>query len=477
VFGRALDRFGRPVGGAIVIAASPANMSGEGRANGGALYQGRTDAAGQYRIERMAPGGYFLVLTRGDEALNPVSFLGTLNFDLVTVPPGERVEYDILDSSSGATRVFGRVLDAGRPVNRGAITALSFEAESVLGLDLKITQIGADGSFEFAGLAPGEYQFNIDAQGRRGVRVRAEIPDAPDFQLDLRFPEGSIEGRVVDASDGAPLAGVRVTARRVQEQEASGWLGQLVAQESTLARETTAEDGTFRFARLDAGVFQLSVAPRREGERRYGAAAPFRVELGSDQKVREVEIALPPAVELAGRVLAPDGAPVRDAQVIATRSDAPGVAPERATSDAEGAYRFETLAEGKYDISASADGFADTSASAVQVSAQRSEPLELTLRAGVSVSVRVTSAGRPVTGATGRLAPLEGGATPTGADVGRTLSNLFAGKGVSDTSGVLELGVHAPGQYRLEVQRGLDKVVETVTIEATDKQELRVRLK
>lgn len=477
VFGRALDRFGRPVAGAIVIAASPANMSGEGRANGGALYQGRTDAAGQYRIERMAPGGYFLVLTRGDEALNPVSFLGTLNFDLVTVPPGERVEYDILDSSSGATRVFGRVLDAGRPVNRGAITALSFEAESVLGLDLKITQIGADGSFEFAGLAPGEYQFNIDAQGRRGVRVRAEIPDAPDFQLDLRFPEGSIEGRVVDASDGAPLAGVRVTARRVQEQEASGWLGQLVAQESTLARETTAEDGTFRFSRLDAGTFQLSVAPRREGERRYGAAAPFSVELGGDQKVREVEIALPPAVELAGRVIAPDGSPVRDAQVIASRVDAPGVAPERATSDAEGAYRFDTLAEGKYDISASADGFADTLAPAVEVSGQRAEPLELKLRAGVSVSVRVTSAGRPVTGATGRLAPLEGGATPTGADVGRTLSNLFAGKGVSDTSGVLELGVHAPGQYRLEVQRGLDKVVETVTIEALDKQELRVRLK
>jgi hypothetical protein len=64
-----------------------------------------------------------------------------------------------------------------------------------------------------------------------------------------------------------------------------------------------------------------------------------------------------------------------------------------------------------------------------------------------------------------------------GADVGRALTNLFAGKGVSNSAGILDLGVHAPGEYRLEVQRGLERVAESVKIEATDKVELRVRLK
>lgn len=483
VFGRALDRFGRPVPGAIVIAASPANMAGEGRANGGALYQGRTDAEGRYRIDRMAGGGYFLLLTRGDEALNPTSFLGTLNFDLVTVPADERVEYDILDTSSGATRVFGVVLDGGQPVSRGAITALSFESESMLGLDLKIAQIGTDGTYEFTGLAPGEYQFNIDGQGRRGgVRVSAEIPDAPEFRLELRYPEGGIEGRVVDARDGTPISGARVTARRVQTQDSGGWLGKLVAQESGVSRETSGDDGAFKFTRLDAGAFQITVAPPRgDGDgndaRRYAAAAPVTVQVRADQLERGLELRLPPALELFGRVLDEAGAAVRDAQLIATRVDLEGAAPERASSGEDGAYRFDALAEGKYDISASADGFADTLAREVPVSAEKSAPVDLIVRKGVEVSVKVTSAGRPVSGATGRLVPLERGAGVAGADVGRAITNLFAGKGVSNSAGVLALGVHAPGDYKLEVQRGLERVEETVKIESTDKLELRVRLK
>lgn len=480
VFGRALDRFGRPVAGAIVIAASPANLSGEGRANGGALYQGRTDGEGRYSIERMAPGGYFLVLTRGDEALNPISFLGTLNFDLVTVPPDERVEYDIFDSSSGATRVFGRVLDGAAPVKRGAITALSFESEGLLGLDLKIAPIGENGEFEFLGLAPGEYQFNIDAQGRRGVRVSAAIPDAPEHRLDLKLPEGGIEGRVVDAADGAPIAGARITARRVQTQDSGGWLGRLVAQESGQSRETSREDGSFSFTRLDAGSFQLSVTPPRgepvEGARRYGPSAPLVVEVRADEVERGLELKLPAALALFGRVLDEGGAPVSGAQLIATRAQSQGVAGERASSNRDGEYRFEALSEGEYELSASADGFADALASKVVVSSVQSAPFDLTLVKGVEVVVRVTRAGRPVAGATGRLAPLEREGALAGADVGRAISNLFAGKGVSDSAGMLELGMLAPGEYRLEVQRGLERYEERVTLAPAERVELRARL-
>lgn len=481
VFGRALDRFDRPVAGAIVIAASPANFAGEGRSNGGALYQGRTDAAGEYRIERMAAGGYFLLLTRGDEALNPMSFLGTLNFDLVTVPGDEMVEYDIRDTSSGATRVYGRVLDGDKPVSRGAITAMSFESESMLGIDLKIAQIGADGAYEFAGLPPGEVRFNIDASDRRGTQVTAQIPDAPEHRLDLRLPEGAIEGRIVDSLAGTPISGARVTARRTQAEEASGWLGSMVARESGMQRASSDDDGVFRVTRLDAGVYQLTVTPpRREegaGGPRYASSQPLEIELRADEVRGGVEIALAPAVELAGRVLDESGAPVDDARLIATRTDVEGAPPESTSSDKDGSYRFSSLAAGRYEISASAEGYADTLLVDVEVSAARATPFDITVARGVDVTVKVTSAGRPVTGATGRLVRIERGAGLAGADFGRTLTNLFAGKGVSDSSGVLELGVHAPGEYRLEVQRGLERVEERVQIDATDKIELRVRLK
>ena len=72
--------------GAIVLALSPANLAGQGNSTGGGLYQGNTDAQGKYSIEHVSAGSYFVLLTRGDGALNPMSFLGTLNFDLVTVP-------------------------------------------------------------------------------------------------------------------------------------------------------------------------------------------------------------------------------------------------------------------------------------------------------------------------------------------------------------------------------------------------------
>ncbi len=480
VFGRALDRFGRPVTGAIVIAASPANMSGEGRANGGALYQGRTDGEGRYSIDRMAAGGYFLVLTRGDEALNLISFLGTLNFDLITVPPDERVEYDIFDSSSGATRVIGRVLDGSTPVNRGAITALSFESEGLLGLDLKIAPIGEAGEFEFLGLAPGDYQFNIDAQGRRGVRVNATIPDAPEYRLDLKLPEGGIEGRVVDAGDGAPVPGARITARRVQAQDSGGWLGRLVAQESGLARETSRADGSFSFTRLDGGSYQLAVAPPRadpaEGARRYGPSTPLVIELSADEVTRDVELKLPAALALFGRVLDVRGAPVAGAQLIATLEQTQGVAGERASSSREGEYRFEALSAGEYELSVSADGFADARVSKVRVSSAQTTPFDVTMAKGVEVVVRVTRAGRPVAGATGRLSPLEREGALAGADVGRAISNLFAGKGVSDSEGRLELGMLAPGEYRLEVQRGLERYEELVKLADVERVELRARL-
>jgi protocatechuate 3,4-dioxygenase beta subunit len=481
LFGKTLDRFGRPVGGAIVLAVSPANFGGEGRANGGGIYQSRTDAEGRYEISRMVGGGYFVVLTRGDEALNPMSFLGTLNFDMVTVPEDERVEYDILDTSSGATRVYGQVLDGGQPVGRGNVTAMSFESESVLGVDLKIAQIKELGRYEFAGLAPGEYHFNIDApgDGRPAVRVAADIPDVPEFQLDLRYPEGAIEGRVVSGADRVPVANAEIVARLADPVESSGWLGQMIAREAGDRRVRTDDKGEFRIPGLPEGQYALNARPPRDdASRTLAASAMHEVELRENETLRGLEIELPAAVELVGRTVDGSGAPVKGAIVLAQLSEATNAVPERATSGAEGEFRFVSVAAGTYVITANADGFADASVKDVRVDAARSEPLEIVLQAGIAVHIKVVGAtGQPVSGATGRLVPKGRAAAVTGNDVGRAIGGLFAGKGVSDSKGELDLGTFGAGEYTLYVQRGTLRVEEPLALSGPGPVEARVRLR
>ena len=110
VYGKVVDRHSRPIPGAIVAAVSPSNLGGRNQeSTRGGFFEGRANAEGEYRIEHVDAGVYFLVMARGDEALTPTSLLGSLNFDMLTVPEGEEVEYDIVDVSSGGTRVFGRV--------------------------------------------------------------------------------------------------------------------------------------------------------------------------------------------------------------------------------------------------------------------------------------------------------------------------------------------------------------------------------
>ena len=482
VFGVARDRFARPVGGAIVLALSPANLSGEGSSNGGGIYQSRTDASGNYRITRMVGGSYFLLLTRGDEALNPMSFLGTLNFDMVTVPDDQLVEYDIVDSSSGATRVYGAVLDDGRPVGRGNITAISFESEGMLGVDLKIAQIQSEGRYEFAGLAPGEYQFNIDSpgDGRPPVRVVAEIPDTPEHRLDLRFPLGAVEGRVVGGSSRTPLAGVEVSLRLAERAASSGWLGRALAQEAGVRRERTNEDGEFRVGSLGPGRYLLAVrapAPRDDGPR-YAAVTTFEVEVDEDRTRSDVEIVLPEAVELAGRAVDGAGNPVVGAQVFARLAGVEGGVPERASSGDDGSFRFTAIAAGKYDLSATADGFADLERKDVEAAPSGGKPLELVFEPGIEVRVKVLGAnGQPASGATGRLVPKGRAAVVDERDVGRAFNNIFSGKGVSDAKGLLGLGTFGAGEYVLEVQRGTERASEDVTLSGKGPVDLRVRLR
>jgi protocatechuate 3,4-dioxygenase beta subunit len=489
VYGRARDRFDRPVGGSIVVAMS----SGDGRGGGGpasGMHQGSTNERGEYRIEHMAPGSYFLVLTRGDDALVPTSFFNTLNFDMVTVPAEEMVEFDILDSSVGACRVYGSVTAAGTPVRSGQIVALGFGSDSMLGVDVRMASVRSDGTYEFAGLAPGEYQFDMndlrDAGGERvnGIRLTIDVPDLAEYRLDLAVPEGEIAGRVVDAVSGAPIAGARVMLDYLDREEPQGVFARMIGGEGRQMTSRTDEEGRFSYQHLQGGGYEIGVRPPSSGESGgWAPGEPLLVQLREGGREDGVVLRLRPELALTGQVVDESDAPVAEAFITAVPAaagegrQAPG-AGWRGTSRSQegGGFRIGSLAPGDYELVARKEGFARSARLEVKVTEEGSAPVRLVLRAGASVTVRVLGTnGQPVSGAVATLQSVD--PRDRAADAFGDPSELFSGKGLSDAEGLIELGRFAEGEYVLEARRSVSRSTpRTVTIPASGPVEFVVRL-
>lgn len=458
--GKVSDRHGRALPQAIVAAFSPAAFAGMGASNAGGLYEGETDAQGAYEIRHMTPGSYFVVVTRGDQELNPLSFFGTLNFDLVTVPEDEVVRYDLVDAAAGACRVFGRVRDGSQPVTRGMLSAVRFDGESVLGVEFKVARLDTQGRYEFAGLAPGDYQLNLDGQSGGQVRMALEVPDASELELDLELPHGAIEGLVLDEATNAPVVNAEVMLEAGDAPQSGGLLGSMISRDGRVQRKRSDEKGVFRFERLRSASYTLSARGPREGEARgsYAPSQARRIEVDERRTERDVELRLSPALTLEGVVKDARGAAVEGANVLATPEGAAGAFAERAKSGADGRYVLRGLAPGKYAVSASVRDFADFEKKGIELQRQpgKTNTLDIVLQKGVLVRLRVRDAlGRPVSGAHAQLA--RKGAAGASAGAERMLTSFFSDEGSSDEDGKLELGRYSPGQYRLEVQRGFSR--------------------
>jgi protocatechuate 3,4-dioxygenase beta subunit len=319
--GNVTDRHGRPLAQAIVAAFSPGAFGGGGSASSGGLYQGETDGKGDYTIQHVTAGSYFVVVTRGDAELNPLSFFGTLNFDLVSVPEDDMVRYDLVDSSAGGCRVHGRVSDQGVPVTRGMLAAMRFDGDSVLGFEMKAAPLDAQGRFEFAGLAPGDYQLNLDGQGGQ-IRMNLEVPDVPELELELELPHGGIEGVVLDDATNEPVAGAEVLLNSTEKpaQGGGGLLGGLMGRENRSQRRSSDERGRFQFERLRTAEYEIVVRSPREKELRgrYAPSAPRRIQVDERRTERNVELRLAAALTLKGVVKDAAGLPVKDVSVVAT---------------------------------------------------------------------------------------------------------------------------------------------------------------
>jgi hypothetical protein len=215
---------------------------------------------------------------------------------------------------------------AGEPVAGAEVTL------AIAGAALAATT-GADGSFRFAGLAPGA-RFRVEARDpATGLGAAAE-GIAPSGGNTIRItlflaPAGTLTGRVLTA-DGEPAAETTVTLR------ASGSAGG----ERSAA---TAADGAFAFPFVPLGGFQLS-ASRPDGD--FGQLAGS---LSIAGEVRTVDIRLAGLGALEVTVRDGGGQPAAGAEVTAVPVDG---SRRSATTDTGGLARFPVLLAGRNEISA-----------------------------------------------------------------------------------------------------------------------------
>lgn len=460
-YGTVEDGYGRPLPGTVVFALSPNRMMpGRGSSVPGGLYEAGTDENGEYKIENMVSGSYIFVVARGDDQLNFMSFLGNMNFDLVTIPKGRSIRYDIVDDNASGCRVHGIVYDGGEPVRRGAVTALSFESDNILGVDFKLSRIRSDGSYEFPGLKSGEYTLQVQGVGRE-IRMELDVPDQSELQFDLHLPEGGVEGEVVAAESGEPVAGATVFLRPLDQPEFSGMLGSLIASEGVSSQDRTDSDGRFEFERISPGEYELIARPggwRGSGENSHLAAAdPIILEVFDGRVERNVEIALPAALVIRGTVVDSSGAPILGARVAAARKGTRDPRPVRSQSKEDGSFVLTPVSVGTYTLSCTATEHSAAEPVDVVVSEEGGEA-RIVMEAGVEVHILVLgSDGAAVRGARGKLTLTSGDAGVI-TDVGNTFGNLFSGEGATGEDGRAVMGRYRPGTYELEVWSGFQRV-------------------
>ena len=481
-YGTVEDGYGRPLPGTVVFAMSPNRMApGRGGGVPGGLYEAGTDENGEYKIENMVSGSYIFVVTRGDDQLNFMSFLSNMNFDLVTIPKGRSIRYDIVDDNASGCRVYGIVYDGGEPVRRGAVSALSFESDNILGVDFKLSRIRSDGSYEFPGLKSGEYTLQVQGVGRE-IRMELDVPEQAELQFDLHLPEGGVEGEIVAAETGEPVAGATVFLRPLDQPEFSGMLGSLIASQGVSDQDRTDSDGRFSFDRVSPGEYELLARP---GGRRGGgedaallaAAEPIIIEIYDGRIERDIQIALPAALVIRGTVVDSTGASVASASIAGARKGTRDPRPVRTKSEEDGSFVLSPVAVGTYTLSCTAADYSPAEPLEVVVTEKGGEA-RIVLEAGVEVRMLVLGAnGAPVRGARGKLTPT-GGETGTVTDVGGTFGALFSGEGATGDDGRAVIGRYRPGTYELEVWRGFQrvKIPDVVLEEGSEVEDLTVHL-
>jgi carboxypeptidase family protein len=265
--------------------------------------------------------------------------------DAPAAPPAEFVAPEFVSTPPGVVEV---AVYLGQLPARGARVELlpqgSGSFESGEARDADGEPLAADaylqattdehGLARWEGMAAGNHELSVTlADGARLFRHAEVWEGNPSTRVIVRFGASSIGGTVYDAN-GLPLVGARVWVL----QNPAGWGNDAVR------RTTSAADGSYLVAGLEAGRLQVRAAPPEGRGRAPGLYA--RVELEANAHLR-VDLGAPGhPVNWRGRLRLPSGAALEEPLLLSLRESSWGWQ-EDLPCDESGAFELQLL-PGRY---------------------------------------------------------------------------------------------------------------------------------
>jgi len=337
-----------------------------------------------------------------DVDFNPVALFSTSRSGKPLFKEGEtEITKDIL--LTPAVKVEGKVLDPrGDPVP-GALVAADtgplMMLMRVLGNRPSEAVTDASGGFSLSDLSSKRPVKLVASHREYGAAKATTVRPGSGEAVTLVLTDPiQLRGKVVDES-GDPIEGLRVTVARKTNTTGRNVFSPIPDQGSARPAVTDSKGG---FLVRNAPEGDLIV--RFEHADYRPAAKEVRTSAGTPRHdLGRIVIERGPGIE--GTVLGPEGKPVSDATVSATVADMTGADDDTqgrtwatGVTDKEGRFSLSGLRDAEYDLQPNVQGFYGESK---RVRSGTTD-VRLALRPAAKIEGRVTSAGRPVAGATVR---------------------------------------------------------------------------
>lgn len=345
-----------------------------------------TGTAGRFRIEDLKPGRrVHLFFER--EGYRPARLAA-----VEVPPPGPLTVH--LETAAGS--LAGRVTsEDGEPVT-GARLRLSraLPPPGTVGVAPlpeeapRSTSSDARGRFRFTGLAPGEVEIEVEAEGfQRTEPRRLTIKEQGATEdLLLVLARGAIVEGHLRSRDGEPVPGALVRVGPV--------------------RSSSDGDGFYHLAGVPPGTYLLSV--------RHLEYEMVKRRLTVQPGINVRDVTLPAGWPVAGRVVDDEDEPVPGAVLLLRSRGMAGMREYRAAGDGDGRFELPRVVDGHYRVEASHPGYVTGRAAVLDVNGGPVEGVEVRLFRGTTLEGRLLGlaeaelAGAQVEAVWGEQAPGEG---------------------------------------------------------------------
>lgn len=245
----------------------------------------------------------------------------------------------------------------------------------------------ADGSYELDGVSPGTWSVHALAPGYRAADVSGVEVDPGQTKEDVVVElkkGGTLTGKAIDSSSGAPVANVTVTWEpQGQGPGPAAMAARLMGQGAPNVTATDA-DGKFAFDGLPEGKITLT------------ATHPDYLEASRDADPdtgNDVQIPLGSGGTISGTVVASDGKSGAASAIVRLASEGDNGGPfgsQTASADGAGNFEFDHLGAGRFRLSAQGDRGTSAPKDIVLADGQRQDGVILTLAGGAQLDGSVT---------------------------------------------------------------------------------------